>query len=65
MASILNMVDELLKRGAIEISYEGLHVKFAAASVAIGAIDPEPIVIEKPLTAEDLEQLLYDETTKL
>ena len=64
MDGFLTLVDELRKRGAIEISTAEYTVKFATPVQPELAPAPEvkPTIIERP---QDLDALLFIETTNL
>lgn len=63
--SILALLKSLRELGANNVSLPGLSVSFAAASVPLVLDTPEPRPIEKPLSQDELEALLYQETLKL
>jgi hypothetical protein len=64
MDGFLNLVDELRKRGAVEITTEFASVKFAIPLQPLvePVSEPKPMIIERP---QDLDALLYTETTNL
>jgi hypothetical protein len=64
MDGFLTLVDELRKRGAIEVSTDFATVKFSSPLQPAVAPEPEqkPYIIEKP---QDLDALLFTETANL
>ncbi len=64
MDGFLNLVDELRKRGAIEVSTEFATVKFSGPLQPTLTPEPEPkpLIIERP---QDLDALLFTETANL
>jgi hypothetical protein len=66
MVELLKLIDALRERGAIKISTPEVSVEFAAPPAApIVVEEPEAVIQSPPMSAAELERLLYAETTKM
>lgn len=66
MDEVLKLVDALRERGAIEITTKDLSVKFATPMVQASlSFESDEPVVEKTLAPDELERLMYMETSKL
>jgi len=67
-AEIIQFIDQLRQRGVEAIWMGDLHVQFPAGTVPAPTVfEAKPTVIVPPpeMTPEELDALLYSETTKL
>jgi hypothetical protein len=67
MDDVLKLIDALRTRGAIEITTKDVSVKFATPMVqtALNFEDTSEPVMEKTPTLDEVERLMYMETSKL
>lgn len=65
MDDILKLVDELRKRGAIEISTKDLSVKFATPAFTDSIKTEETFKLEPDVNPEHIDALMYQETSRL
>jgi hypothetical protein len=61
----LAFIDELRSRGASEISFARLVIKFAEPPLVLDKPSKVEHIPEKQYSLEELDALLYAETTKL
>lgn len=65
MDNLLKLIDALRERGAVKISTPEVSVEFASPITTHIPQEPEPVQLERPLDAAEVERLMYVETAKM
>lgn len=65
MDDVLKLIDELRKRGAIEIKTRQVSVRFASPLISESITSDDSFKIEPDVRPEDLDRLMHLETSRL
>lgn len=65
MDQLLKLIDALRERGAVKISTPEVSVEFTSPIATHTPESPEPVQLDRPLDAAEVERLMYVETAKM
>lgn len=65
MDELLKFIDALRERGAIKITTPEVSVEFVSPLSNMVPIEPEPQIVDKVLDPQEVERLMYVETSKM